>query len=124
MNLLGTKALRWVAVGALITLAGAAAAFSLRTQTIEASGARSAGGPYTLTSAVGQPIVNLSNPSTGGTTRFGVASSPQRYLPLPRPARPPAGCFSKAGQPHRFRQPTSTERGRPFRAAPFSLSRS
>jgi hypothetical protein len=66
MNLLGTKALRWVAVGALITLAGAAAAFSLRTQTIEASGARSAGGPYTLTSAVGQPIVNLSNPSTGG----------------------------------------------------------
>ncbi len=52
--------------GAVIALAGGVVAFSIQTQTLEASGGQSVESNVTLISAVGQPIVSLSEPSIGG----------------------------------------------------------
>lgn len=65
-----------VATVLLLATAGIAAAFTLRTQSIESSGGRSTGGVYTLTHSVGQPIAHPDTELTGGvfTLRGGFLS--------------------------------------------------
>jgi hypothetical protein len=75
----------------MLAIAGGAVAFTIRTQTIEASGARSTGGDYALTSVVGQPIVALSQPSTGGEYSLRSGFLAGFETDTPQPVNAPTG---------------------------------
>ena len=94
------KSLAFIALGGATLLAAGLAAhasaqargtarnggpYEMVLSTVEASGGVSVGGSYELRSAVGQPIVELSNPSTGGD--YSLQSG---FLAGSRPSEPSA----------------------------------